>query len=119
MQVGVKNGPWVRSPLPERRSSAGLFASGGVNVPTKASRDQSAPKTEVTAQRVERENALETKAPVDFVEVRKKIAAPVRNSANHIRLHHFRRLVIGWEYHVENFFGMVRLGRMKILFRYL
>jgi len=25
-------------------------------------------------------------------------------------LHHFRRLVIGWEYHVENFCGMVRLG---------
>jgi len=24
-----------------------------------------------------------------------------------------------WEYHVENFFGMVRLGCMKILFRYL
>ena len=24
-------------------------------------------------------------------------------------LHHFRRLVIRWEYHVENFFGMVRL----------
>jgi hypothetical protein len=34
-------------------------------------------------------------------------------------LHHFRRLVIRWEYHVENFFGMVRLGCMKILFRYL
>ena len=25
-------------------------------------------------------------------------------------LHHFRRLVIRWEYHVENFFGMVRLA---------
>lgn len=34
-------------------------------------------------------------------------------------LHHFRRLVIRWEYHVENFFGMVRLGCMQILFRYL
>jgi transposase len=34
-------------------------------------------------------------------------------------LHHFRRLVIRWEYHVENFFGMVRLGCMKILFRCL
>ena len=33
-------------------------------------------------------------------------------------LHHFRRLVIRWEYHVENFFGMVRLGCMQILFRY-
>jgi hypothetical protein len=32
---------------------------------------------------------------------------------------HFRRLVIRWEYHVENFFGMVRLGCMQILFRYL
>jgi transposase len=34
-------------------------------------------------------------------------------------LHNFRRLVIRWEYHVENFFGMVRLGCMQILFRYL
>ena len=34
-------------------------------------------------------------------------------------LHHFRRLVIRWEYHVENFFGMLRLGCMQILFRYL
>jgi transposase len=34
-------------------------------------------------------------------------------------LHHFRRLVTRWEYHVENFFGMVRLGCMQILFRYL
>jgi len=25
-------------------------------------------------------------------------------------LHHFRRFVIRWEYHVENFFGMVRLA---------
>ena len=33
-------------------------------------------------------------------------------------LHHFRRLVIRWQYHVENFFGMVRLGCMQILFRY-
>jgi transposase len=32
-------------------------------------------------------------------------------------LHNFRRLVIRWEYHVENFFGMVRPGCMKILFR--
>jgi len=29
------------------------------------------------------------------------------------RVHHFRRLVIGWEYHVENFFDTVRLGCMK------
>jgi transposase len=34
-------------------------------------------------------------------------------------LHHFRRLVTRWEYHVENFFGMVRLGCMQILFSYL
>jgi hypothetical protein len=34
-------------------------------------------------------------------------------------LHHFRRLVIRWEYHVENFFGMVRLGCMQILLRHL
>lgn len=34
-------------------------------------------------------------------------------------LHHFRRLVTRWEYHVENFFGMVRLGCMQILPRYL
>ena len=32
-------------------------------------------------------------------------------------LHHFRRLVIRREYHVENFFGMVRLGCMQSLFR--
>jgi transposase len=34
-------------------------------------------------------------------------------------LHQFRRLVTRWEYHIENFLGMVRLGRMRILFRYL
>jgi len=34
-------------------------------------------------------------------------------------LHHFRRLVIRWEYHVENFFGMVRLGCTQILLGYL
>ena len=34
-------------------------------------------------------------------------------------LHHFRRLVIRWEYRVENFFGMVRLGCMQILLRHL
>ena len=34
-------------------------------------------------------------------------------------LHHFRRLVIRWEYHVENFFGMVRPGCMQILLRYV
>jgi len=34
-------------------------------------------------------------------------------------LHHIRRLVIRWEYRVENFFGMVRLGCMQILLRRL
>lgn len=34
-------------------------------------------------------------------------------------LHHFRRLVIRWEYQVENFFGVVRLGCMQILLRHL
>ena len=34
-------------------------------------------------------------------------------------LHHFRQMVIRWEYHVENFFGMVRPGGMQILFRCL
>jgi transposase len=29
----------------------------------------------------------------------------------------FRRLVTRYEYHVENFFGMVRLGCMKIMLR--
>jgi transposase len=33
--------------------------------------------------------------------------------------HHFRRLVTGWEYPVENFFGMVRLGCIQILLRQL
>jgi len=30
----------------------------------------------------------------------------------------FRRLVTRWEYHIENFLGMVRLGCMKIMLRY-
>jgi transposase len=30
----------------------------------------------------------------------------------------FRRLVTRYEYHIENFLGMVRLGCMKIMFRY-
>jgi len=33
--------------------------------------------------------------------------------------HHFRRLVIRWEYHVENFFGMVRVGYAKSLWIYV
>lgn len=34
-------------------------------------------------------------------------------------LHWFRRLVIRWEYHAENFLGMVRLGCIKILLRHI
>jgi transposase len=34
-------------------------------------------------------------------------------------LHHFGRLMIRSEYRVENFYGMVRLGCMQILFRCL
>ena len=30
----------------------------------------------------------------------------------------YRRLATRWEYHIENFFGMVRLGCMKIMLRY-
>jgi transposase len=30
----------------------------------------------------------------------------------------YRRLTNRWEYHIENFFGMVRLGCMKIMPRY-
>jgi transposase len=33
--------------------------------------------------------------------------------------HHFCRLMTRWEYHVENFFGMVRLGCRQVLLRYL
>jgi transposase len=51
---------------------------------------------------------------------------PLRRYRKHWRverlfawLHDFRRLVIRWEYHVENFFGMVHLGCMQILFRHL
>ena len=31
---------------------------------------------------------------------------------------HFGRLVIRWEYHAENFLGMVQLGCIKILLRH-
>jgi transposase len=34
-------------------------------------------------------------------------------------LHCFRRLVVRYEFHAENFLGMVRLGCMKIVLRYL
>ena len=34
-------------------------------------------------------------------------------------LHWFRRLVTRYEYHIENFLGMVRLACMKIMLRYL
>jgi transposase len=30
----------------------------------------------------------------------------------------YRRLATRWEYHIENFFGMVRLGCMKVMLRY-
>lgn len=33
-------------------------------------------------------------------------------------LQNYRRLATRWEYHIENFFGMVRLGCMNILLRY-
>jgi transposase len=33
-------------------------------------------------------------------------------------LHNFRRLVVRYEYHVENFLAMVHLGCAKILFRF-
>jgi len=31
----------------------------------------------------------------------------------------FRRLVVRYEFHAENFLGMVRLGCVKIVLRYL
>ncbi len=34
-------------------------------------------------------------------------------------LHWFRRLVIRWEYHAENFLGMVQLGCIKIMLRHI
>lgn len=34
-------------------------------------------------------------------------------------LHWFRRLVTRWEYHIENFFGIVRLGCIKLLLRHI
>jgi transposase len=34
-------------------------------------------------------------------------------------LHWFRRPVTRWEYHIENFFGMVRLGCIKLLLRHI
>lgn len=34
-------------------------------------------------------------------------------------LGNFRRLLIRWEYHLENFLGMLHLGCIKILLRYL
>lgn len=34
-------------------------------------------------------------------------------------LHNFRRLVTRWEYHESNFLGMVQLGCLVILLRYL
>lgn len=34
-------------------------------------------------------------------------------------LHHYRRLVTRWEYHIENFLGFARLGCLHLLLRYL
>jgi len=34
-------------------------------------------------------------------------------------LHHFRRLVTRWEYHIENFLGFVQLACLHLLLRYL
>ena len=34
-------------------------------------------------------------------------------------LHWFRRLVVRYEIHAENFLGMVQLGRLKIMLRQL
>jgi transposase len=34
-------------------------------------------------------------------------------------LHHFRRLVTRWEYHIDNFLGFVRLGCLHLLLRHL
>jgi transposase len=34
-------------------------------------------------------------------------------------LHHFRRLVTRWEYHIENFLGFVQLACLHLLLRHL
>jgi transposase len=34
-------------------------------------------------------------------------------------LHHFRRLMTRWEYHIEDFLGFVHLGCLKLLLGYL
>ena len=34
-------------------------------------------------------------------------------------LHNFRRMVVRWEYHVENFLGFVHLGCLQLLLKYL
>lgn len=34
-------------------------------------------------------------------------------------MHHFRRLVTRWEYHIENFLGFVQLACLLILLRHL
>ena len=33
-------------------------------------------------------------------------------------LHNFRRIVVRWEYHIQNFLGMVQLGCIVILLRF-
>jgi transposase len=34
-------------------------------------------------------------------------------------MHKFRRLVVRWEYHIENFLGFVQLGCLHLLLNYL
>jgi transposase len=34
-------------------------------------------------------------------------------------MHHFRRLVTRWEYHIENFLGFVQLACLHLLLRHL
>lgn len=34
-------------------------------------------------------------------------------------LHNFRRLVVRWEFHIQNFLGFVHLGCLQLLLRYL
>lgn len=34
-------------------------------------------------------------------------------------MHHFRRLVTRWEYHIDNFLGFVRLACLHLLLRHL
>lgn len=56
----------------------------------------------------------------------KKMAGPLRRYRRRWRFDRLfawlpwsRRLVTRWEYHIENFFGMVRLGCVKLLLRHI